>query len=119
MKYLKHAVLFLLLAVAVLTGACKQASSLTPGPVQTNSVSLIDFQYSPADISIKTGTTVTWTNNGSSVHTVTSAASSTETFDSGDLNPGAIFTHTFNSTGTFHYFCMHHSQMLGSVAVAN
>jgi plastocyanin len=62
--------------------------------------------FSPDSIQIVEGSTVVWRNNDDDVHPVTASEGS---FDSGDLDPGETFTRTFSSTGTFAYFCQHHS----------
>jgi plastocyanin len=61
-------------------------------------------------------TTVTWRNDDSVAHTVTANDGS---FDSGTLQPGQSFSHTFTSAGTFSYYCAIHGQasMSGSVQV--
>jgi len=72
--------------------------------------------YTPTDITIVIGenNTVRWTNNDNMPHTVTAADGS---FDSGNMNAGDTFTHTFNSAGTFAYLCVYHHWMHGSVTV--
>jgi plastocyanin len=81
----------------------------------TDKVSIANMSFSPADITVKKGATVTWTNNDSITHTVT--ADSGNTFDSGNLEPGKTFSHTFNDTGTFAYHCNIHPNMTGKVTV--
>lgn len=85
---------------------------------KTNSVAIENFAFSPASITVKVGTTVTWTNNDSANHTVTSDGSE-DTFDSGSLATGKTFSHTFSKTGTFKYRCTFHPDMTGSVLVTN
>ena len=70
--------------------------------------------FSPSTITVPINTTVTWTNNDDSPHTVTSALGS---FDSGSLGYGETFSFTFSAAGTYHYSCSIHSSMLGSVVV--
>lgn len=74
-----------------------------------------DYLFSPASISVPAGTTVTWTNTGQSVHTVTADLGA---FDSGTLSSGARFSHTFAAPGTFAYRCRIHSGMVASVVVS-
>jgi len=69
------------------------------------SISIVDNSFSPQTITIAPGETVTWTNNGTMQHTVTADDGS---YDSGSLNPGASFSHTFTSAGTFPYHCTFH-----------
>jgi len=72
--------------------------------------------YSPATITVVIGTnnTVTWTNDDISIHTVTANDNS---FNSGDIAPGASFTFTFTTPGTYPYHCVYHSWMSGTVVV--
>jgi plastocyanin len=77
-------------------------------------VSIVDFAFDPAAVEIPVGATVTWTNTGAAPHTATA---SDGTFDSGQLAPGATFSHTFTAAGTFPYVCQIHPQMTGTVTV--
>lgn len=82
----------------------------------TNSVSIENFAFMPADITIKKGTMVTWTNNDSTAHTVSKDNADTGP-DSSTLTPGAVYRFTYNQVGTFKYHCKLHSDMTGSVTV--
>ena len=70
--------------------------------------------YTPANFTITVGKTVTWANKDTTAHTVTST---TGLFDSGILNPGQTFSHTFTQTGVYSYYCTLHSWMKGNVTV--
>lgn len=72
--------------------------------------------YAPADFTVVIGVnnTVTFTNNDSAHHTVTA---SDHSFDSGDMGPGATYSHTFSAPGTYKYICNYHSWMSGTVTV--
>jgi len=87
---------------------------LVAAPALAASVSAVDFKFVPKTITVSPGTTVTWTNNGQSPHTVTGSG-----FDSGNLNPGQTFSHTFSTSGTFNYHCQYHQNlgMVGTVVV--
>ena len=100
------------MAIALVAGCVGQSSTL---PTQTNSVSIRNSAFDPADITVTAGTTVAWTNDDSTAHTVTSDTNSI--FDSGNLNPGQTFTHTFSDAGTFAYHCNYHASMHGRVTV--
>ena len=90
----------------------------TPAPSGTASaqasVTISDFQFTPPSVTVKVGGTVTWTNNGPSTHTVTADDGS---FDSGNLNAGKTFSHTFQTAGTFSYHCSIHPFMKAEVVV--
>jgi plastocyanin len=90
----------------------------TNTPASTSSVTIQNFAFSPSDITVKKGTTVTWTNQDSTPHTVTEMDTQTGP-DSGNLNPGAKYTFTFNQNGTFKYHCTLHPEMLGTVTVTD
>ena len=69
-------------------------------------------------IEIKVGDTVTWINNDSSPHSVTSSSSSSNSnFDSGVLRKGETFSFTFDREGEYPYFCTLHPSMVGTVVV--
>lgn len=68
-----------------------------------------------------TDTTVTWTNNDDTLHTVTSAnpeaGNSGIEFDSSYLASGKKFQHDFTSTGQYSYYCTLHPFMTGTIYV--
>ena len=74
--------------------------------------------YNPNPIEVKVGETVTWINNDSSPHTVTSSSNdNSSTFDSNILMQSETFTFTFDKEGQYPYFCTLHPNMVGSVVV--
>jgi plastocyanin len=73
------------------------------------------WAYEPRVLTVKIGTTVTWTNTGAVVHTVTAA--DRKTFDSKEIRPKARFSWTFPSAGTFAYICTYHPWMKGTIVV--
>ena len=77
-------------------------------------VAIKDFSFQPASISVAVGSTVTWTNNDTTGHTVTADDGS---FDSGTVAPGATFSHTFDTAGTFTYHCNIHPSMTATITV--
>ncbi len=80
----------------------------------TITISSVDAGYVPATMTFKVGTTVTWTNRDTSVHTVTGAA-----FDSGDIAAGHDYVHRFTSTGSFEYHDTINKGMTATVNVVN
>ncbi len=76
--------------------------------------------YSPSPVTISAGSTITWTNDDDTLHTVTSGLPgepSGKDFDSGYLAAGSLFQHTFNTAGSFDYWCTLHPHMTGKVMV--
>ena len=79
-----------------------------------------DDCFSPHDIAIPVGATVTWNNDDIAAHTVTSGninAGSTGAFDSRLFTSGSTFEFTFNDSGTYDYFCNVHPSMVGIIHV--
>lgn len=77
--------------------------------------------YIPADISISVGDTVTWSNDDTAAHTVTSGLASEGpdgNFDSSLFMAGATYEVTFDEAGEYPYFCMVHPWMVGTVTVS-
>ena len=77
--------------------------------------------FEPETLTVSKGSTVTWTNGDSTLHTVTSGSaesgnSGTE-FDSSYLAAGKTFQHPFSTSGTFDYYCTLHPYMKGKVIV--
>ncbi|MBI3023426.1 MAG: cupredoxin domain-containing protein [Thaumarchaeota archaeon] len=76
--------------------------------------------YKPDSLTLIIGVnnTVTWTNDDSAMHTVTStSAPSGASFDSGGIRSGATYTHTFTVPGTYEYHCRPHGWMTGTMVV--
>jgi plastocyanin len=71
--------------------------------------------FSPPKLTVKVGTTVTWVNKDTVIHTATSNGSSL--FDSGNLPTGAVFKFTFTQPGTYQYYCTLHTFMRGTIVV--
>lgn len=78
-------------------------------------VTIVDFAFEPATLEVSAGATVSWTNTGAVVHTVTADNGA---FNSGEMSPGATVTGTFNTPGTFTYHCSIHPDMTGTLIVA-
>jgi plastocyanin len=81
------------------------------------------FCFSPSTVTIHPGDTVQWTW-GSTGHSSTSGTPGVPSgfWDSGILNQGAVFSHTFNTVGSFPYYCTPHGaccNMVGTVMVVN
>jgi plastocyanin len=120
-KYRVFTIIAILAALLLLGGAgCSTSKNTTQTPINTttaatsNTINIVNFTFTPGTLTVKAGTTVTWTNNDTTTHRPTS---DTGVFDSGDLAPGATFSFTFNNTGTFSYHCSIHPYMTGKVIV--
>ena len=78
-------------------------------------VTIKDFAFDPADVKVKTGDTVTWTNEDSVGHDVT--ADSFKSGEPGGMGQGDTFEYTFKEAGSFDYICSVHPNMKASVTV--
>ena len=78
-----------------------------------------DECYLPAGVSVEPGTTVTWSNDDTAAHTVTSSPDSPMSFDSGLFMAGATFDVTFDDPGEYPYWCIVHPWMTGVVVVGD
>jgi plastocyanin len=85
-------------------------------PAAQSAVTIENFAFAPASLTIKVGTTVVWTNKDGATHTVTST-SGPEQFDSGRLADGKTFSQIFTKAGTYTYHCQIHSSMTGTIKV--
>ena len=90
------------------------ARPATAHAANDTSVTISDFKFTPASITIHVGDTVTWTNNGPSAHTATANDGS---FNTGVLQKGHSASHTFTTAGTFTYICQIHPFMHGTIVV--
>lgn len=79
-----------------------------------NAVAISGFSFSPKDITVNVGDSVTWTNSDAQGHTATADGGS---FDTGTIGNGASKTVAFSTAGTFAYHCSIHAAMIGSVTV--
>ena len=128
---------FLLIIPLALLLACAPAAKPQPAPAALSSadvavVSMTDsLKFEPASITVAKGTSVTWTNTSQTAHTVTddpakasnkadaALPAGAQPWDSGNLNPGQTFSHTFDVPGTYQYFCIPHAMagMTGTIVV--
>ena len=78
------------------------------------SVKIANFTFDPPQITVKTGTTVVWSNDDDIPHTVTST---TQAFKSAALDTNDKFSFTFTTPGSYQYFCSLHPHMTGTIVV--
>jgi plastocyanin len=90
-----------------------------------------DLKFDPYRVDIHSGQAVVWKNTSSVIHTVTadpnkaknkddvSLPEGAQAFDSGNIEPGQTYTHTFTFPGTYKYICVPHEEMgmMGEVIV--
>lgn len=103
-------VLMAFAAGALLACALAPLAAQTPGAT----VEIDNFVFSPGRLTIKAGTTVTWTNRDDIPHTV---ASATRAFKSKAMDTDESFSFTFSTPGEYAYFCSLHPHMTGTIVV--
>jgi plastocyanin len=91
------------------------APLVRPTPAEPDQVLIEGFAFDPGTITVTPGTTVTWTNQDPTEHTVTAKDGS---FTSEPLPSGKGYRVTFDQAGTFAYTCAIHPTMTGTIEVA-
>jgi plastocyanin len=112
---------FVALAVLAVGCSCGNSGSSNNNP---NTITIQSFAYSPANLSVKPGATITVVNRDTDKHSVTSTTSDTS-FTPGEMNGVSFDTGAFNGTTSFTisasaapgtvvpYFCVPHGSMMG------
>ena len=100
-------------SLAALPLAAKMASA--DGHAASHTVEIRDFSFSPENLTIGAGDSVTFVNMDSAPHTATADNGG---FDTGTLSKGQKTTLKFPSKGKFSYFCAIHPNMKGSITIA-
>lgn len=98
----------IILGLSILTGR--------PARADSNSVSIMNYAFSPSTLTVHVGDKVTWTNMDDAPHTVTSSSGPT-TLSSPTLNKGDTWSYTFTQPGDYSYYCAVHPNMKGTIHV--
>ena len=83
--------------------------------MDANTIEIKNLKFGTGKLTIKKGQTVTWKNEDSSNHTITSDSGST--LNSSTIAKGETYSKKFDEIGTFNYHCDFHSSMTGIVVV--
>jgi plastocyanin len=102
-----------LAASAFLMSAVASITKAAPAPAAA-AVQIDNFTFNAASLTVKPGTTITWTNGDDIPHTVVAKDGS---FKSKVLDTGDRFSFTFAKAGQFGYFCSIHPHMTGTIVV--
>ena len=100
------------LALAIVAAISLQLGS-APARAQEIQITIDNFTFSPNELKLKVGDSVTWTNHDDIPHTVVSAGK----FRSKTMDTDDKFTFTFTSAGDYKYFCSLHPHMTGMIKV--
>jgi amicyanin len=98
------------LAVAVFSSSAWRAA---PARAADPTIKIANFTFSPKELKVKAGTTVTWTNEDDIPHTVVSPPN----VRSKPLDTDQSFSFTFTTPGSYKYFCSLHPHMTGTIVV--
>lgn len=84
----------------------------TGAAAENRGITIQNFSFNPAELTVKSGDTVTWTNQDSVPHRISGGS-----FQSDPLSKGQSFSFTFSTVGTFDYICSIHPSMKGKIIV--
>jgi plastocyanin len=98
--------------VAAGGGPDSTAMAAAPGPIVR--AAMRQLKFTPDTIEVRAGTTIEWRNDDQLAHTVTADDAG---WDSGLLDPGGTWQHTFDRPGSFPFHCTPHPFMKGVVVV--
>jgi plastocyanin len=105
-----------LVAAETGSGPATAPASTSPAAQSGAKVEIDNFSFTPNELTISVGTTVTWTNHDDVPHTAT-AKGKPSAFDSKALDTDGKFSFTFNQPGTYTYYCRLHPHMTGKIIV--
>jgi len=104
---------FIIIMLIIGISGCSTAKDAPPSvPPDEFTVIIEDYKFQPAEITIKSGETITWINKDSVKHTATG-----DSFDSGLFGKDETFQQQFDEAGTYDYICTPHPYMKGKVIV--
>lgn len=130
-KWITAIIIVILIAIGVVVGvsynsnthnnqtssSTNQNNSNANQNVPGGTVNIRDMMFTPSQITVQKGGTVTWTNNDSVAHTVVDDLSDVGGPNSGDIAPGQAYSFTFTKTGSFQYHDRLHTSMRGTIVV--
>jgi len=100
------------MGLAIVSFAGRASAGENPAALQ---ITIDNFSFAPAPLTVPAGTEVTWVNHDDIPHTVVSADKAT--FKSRALDTDEKFSFTFAKPGTYTYFCSIHPKMTAKVVV--
>lgn len=94
------------------------SSGASTTPASSDAVNIQNYAFGPASMTVKKGTSVTWTNMDTARHDITVDDGTPAGGPASELlAKGQMYSFTFNTVGTFKYHCSPHPYMHGSVTV--
>jgi plastocyanin len=104
----------LLIAIALLLPGSPSLAASSQSSPTTAAVTIDNFSFTPAELTVSVGTTVIWTNRDDIPHTI---VSNDGVFKSKVRDTDETFSFTFDKAGTYSYFCSVHPKMTGKIVV--
>jgi plastocyanin len=106
-------------AIAALAGCGGVPRNIVsaPTPADAHQVVIYEYRFKPQMLTVSRGTSISWVNRDMAPHTATRRSFNDEPFDSGHMIFDAAYTHTFEAPGSFHYLCIYHPGMQGTIVV--
>lgn len=108
----RAAALLAAISLLIVGGGCGGDAGTTGSASDT--IAIADFAYSPDNLTVDSGTTVSFPNEDSTSHTATA---DDDTFDTGTIEGGESGSLTLEQPGTYRYYCLFHPFMKGTVTV--
>ena len=106
----------LTICVAIITTSFYNNSTNYTKGATNHTIRIQNAAYLPASLTVTKGSSVTWTNDDNTVHTVTSTDGS---FSSGDIAVGTSYSKTFTTAGTINYYDTYNKELKGVLMVAD
>jgi plastocyanin len=98
----------------VILGTMEVYAPSVADTTDSTKITVKDFMFNPTPLTVKAGSTVTWTNMDDEPHTV---VSDTGLFKSGGMDTNESFSFKFDKPGTYHFTCSIHPRMVGTIVV--
>lgn len=96
-------------------GSASSPSATSASAPTAQAVTIVDYTYKPAQLTVPAGTTVKFTNEDSTPHTATSKRSGA--FETGSIDTAKTGEVTLSRPGTYAYYCAFHPFMKGTITV--
>lgn len=102
--------------IAIITTAFYNNSNNYTKGATNHTIKIQNSAFVPATLTVTKNSSVTWTNDDNTVHTVTAADGS---FSSGDIAVGTSYTRTFTTAGTINYYDTYNKDIKGALVVSD
>jgi plastocyanin len=109
-----HLVVVLAIGLVFGSGTTANGASADKQAASEAAITIDNFSFSPATVTVQAGTMVRWTNRDDIPHSV---VSDDKAFKSKALDTDEQFTYTFSKPGTYSYFCGLHPKMTAKIVV--